>query len=80
MDTQHLAAFRTQACQIVIPSQSYLGIAMKFTLYLIMAYTGQFLGKGPATKSDEFLEKFQTAFDPPPPACSFLENHIAIFL
>ena len=21
--------------------------------------------KGPATKSDEFLEKFQTAFDPP---------------
>ena len=67
MDTQHLAAFRTQACQIVIPSQSYLGIAMKFTLYLIMAYTGQFLGKGPATKSDEFLEKFQTAFDPLPP-------------
>ena len=25
------------------------------------------LGKGGATKSDEFLEKFQTAFDPPPP-------------
>ena len=23
------------------------------------------LGKDPATKSDEFLEKFQTAFDPP---------------
>ena len=23
------------------------------------------LGKGPATKSDEFFEKFQTAFDPP---------------
>ena len=45
MDTQHLAAFRTQACQIVIPSQSYLGIAMKFTLYLIMAHTGQFLGE-----------------------------------
>ena len=67
MDTQHLAAFRTQACQIVIPSQSYLGIAMKFTLYLIMAYIGQFLGKGPATKLDDFLEKFQTAFDPPLP-------------
>ena len=33
-------------------------------------------GKDPATKSDEFLEKFQTAFGPPP---SFLENHIAIF-
>ena len=24
------------------------------------------LGKDPATKSDEFLEKFQTAFDLPP--------------
>ena len=35
------------------------------------------LGKDPATKSDEFLEKFQTAFDPSPP--SFLENYIAIF-
>ena len=30
------------------------------------------LGKGPATKLDEFLEKFQTAFAPP----SFLENYI----
>ena len=35
------------------------------------------LGKGPATKSDDFLEKFQTVFDPP--ATSFLENYIAIF-
>ena len=24
------------------------------------------LGKSPATKSDDFLEKFQTALDPPP--------------
>ena len=24
-------------------------------------------GKDPTTKSDEFLEKFQKAFDPPPP-------------
>ena len=32
------------------------------------------LGKDPATKSDDFLEKFQTAFDPPPP--SFLENYV----
>ena len=30
------------------------------------------LGKGPATKSDEFLEKFRMAFDTPP---SFLENY-----
>ena len=35
------------------------------------------LGKGSATKSDEVLEKFQTAFDPPP---SFLENYVANFL
>ena len=34
------------------------------------------LGKGPATKSDEFLEKFQTAFDPP---SSFLEIYVANF-
>ena len=33
-------------------------------------------GMGPATKSDDFLEKFQTAFDPPP---SFSKNHIADF-
>ena len=31
---------------------------------------------GGATKTDEFLEKFQTAFDPPP---SLLENYIANF-
>ena len=34
------------------------------------------LGKGAATKSDELLEKFQTAFDPLP---HFLENYIAFF-
>ena len=33
------------------------------------------LGKDGATKSDEFSEKFQTAFDPP----SFSENYVAIF-
>ena len=37
---------------------------------------GPLKGTGHATKSDEFSEKFQTAFDPPP---SFLENYIAIF-
>ena len=35
------------------------------------------LGKGPATKSDEFLEKFRMAIDPPSPP-SFLENYVAI--
>ena len=27
----------------------------------------EILGRDPATKLDDFLEKFQTAFDPPPP-------------
>ena len=31
-----------------------------------MALLHSGLGKDPVTKSDEFLEKFQTAFDPPP--------------
>ena len=34
------------------------------------------LGKPRTSKTDEFSEKFQTTFDPPP---SFLENHIADF-
>ena len=34
-------------------------------------------GTDDATKSDEFSEKFQTAFDPPPPSC--LENYVAFF-
>ena len=34
------------------------------------------LGTGGHTKTDETLEKFQMAFDPPP---SFSENHIADF-
>ena len=33
-------------------------------------------GTGQATKTDEFSEKFQRAFDPP----SFSENHVADFL
>ena len=36
----------------------------------------QHLGKTLATKTDEFLEKFKTAFDPPP---SFSKNHITDF-
>ena len=35
------------------------------------------LGKPSDTKTDEFSEKFQTAFGPPP---SFSENHVADFL
>ena len=37
-----------------------------------------YFGKDPATKSDEFLEKIQTAFDRPTP--SFLKNYFAIFV
>ena len=37
-------------------------------------------GMHAATKTDEFSEKFQTAFDPPPHPPSFSENHIADFL
>ena len=33
------------------------------SIFLIFYSKG--LGKDPATKSDEFLEKFQTTFDPP---------------
>ena len=40
-------------------------------LILIWLYD---LGEGPATKSDEFFDKFQTAFDP----SSFSENYVAI--
>ena len=36
----------------------------------------ELFGKGPATKSDEFSEKFHTALDPHP---SFSENYVAIF-
>ena len=35
------------------------------------------IGEGQATKSDDFSEKFQTAFDPPPP--SFSETGVAHF-
>ena len=35
------------------------------------------LGKDLNTKADDFSEKFQTAFDLPPP--SFLENYVANF-
>ena len=44
------------------------------SIFLIFYSKG--LGKDPATKSDEFLEKLQTAFDPPP---SFLKNYVAFF-
>ena len=40
------------------------------------SHPGQLLGMRDTSKTDEFSEKFQTAFDPPP---SFSENHIAIF-
>ena len=46
-----------------------------FVSYLFMGHMAE--GKGLATKLDEFLEKFQKAFDPLP---SFLEIYVAIFI
>ena len=43
---------------------------------ILYAMTPPLLGKGPATKSDDFFEKFRMTFDPPP---SFLGNYVAIF-
>ena len=43
---------------------------------VILDYDDFYKGKPSNSKTDEFSEKFQTAFDPPP---SFLENHIANF-
>ena len=41
----------------------------------------QSLGMGQSTKTNEFSEKFQMAFDPPPPTpTSFPENYEAFFL
>ena len=37
----------------------------------IELFANEVIGKDPATKSDEFLETFQMAFDPP---LSFLER------
>ena len=42
-----------------------------------MALLHSGLGKDPVTKSDEFLEKFQTAFDTPP---LIFGNYVALFL
>ena len=50
----------------------------KICKFFIAKVVGRFvLGKDPATKSDEFLEKVQTAFDPPPPY--FWKNYVVIF-
>ena len=38
-----------------------------------------YLGAYGFSNMDVFLEKFQTAFDPPPPRPSFSENHNADF-
>ena len=50
--------------------------SLEATLVRNSAHSRTHLGKGGYSKTDEFLEKFQTAFDPPP---SFSENHVALF-
>ena len=48
---------------------------LPFVALRIAAY-----GTGDATKTDEFSEKFQTAFEPsPPPSWKWNENHVALF-
>ena len=51
-----------------------------YILFILQKYcktlVNNHLGTDGPTKTDEFSEKFQTAFDPPP---SFSENHITIF-
>ena len=47
-------------------------ILIKLSVFFFKLYS-----KCGTTKSEEFSEKFQTAFDPSP--LSFLENYIAIF-
>ena len=52
-------------------------IALQFIFVdFFLASFGGF-GTVDSTKTDEFSEKFQNAFDPPP---SFSENYIAFFL
>ena len=46
--------------------------------YWGIEYLQLYVGTGGAAKTDEFWEKFQTAFYPPSPP-SFPENPIAIF-
>ena len=48
---------------------------LNFLVMNIFLYFSDSLGKGQATKSDEFSEKFRTACDP-----LISENYIAIFL
>ena len=42
----------------------------------VLSLKAFYLGTEHVSKSDEFSEKFQTAFDPPP---SFSESYIALF-
>ena len=61
-----------------MPETIYKLIRLSF-LRLLSSFQNisDMLGTGDASKTDEFSEKFRTAFDPPP---SFSENHIADFL
>ena len=64
------------------PTDSHWGEAVQVPVMSVLCvqeghdYKVGHLGKGPATKSGDILEKIHTAFDPP----SFLENYIANLL
>ena len=42
-------------------------VVIMFIIIGVKSQSSPSLGNGPDAKSDEFLEKFQTAFNPPPP-------------
>ena len=56
------------------PGKKLRKISIMSNLEIILFFC-QDIGKDPAIKSGDFLEQFQTAFDPP----SFLENYVANF-
>ena len=51
-------------------------VVIMFIIIGVKSQSSPSLGNGPDAKSDEFLEKFQTAFNPPPP---FLEIILQFF-
>ena len=64
---------RLQTLSKIWPGKSLLGPKLSQLMHLLSFVS---LGTGHVTKSDEFSEKFQTAFDTPP---SFSESYIALF-
>ena len=61
------------------PNNKYLSANLRYLPQFVtrgVEVNSSCLGKPSTSKTDEFSEKFQTAFESPPPP-SFSENHIA---